>query len=299
MDAASDDGASSKDMQNGAVAPIRFAVGSSVAAWIVGRRGKALSDLRNNSGAEIEVSRQSGPYSVVEIGGLQEARFSALKLLLKQVEDLPNGAPAETRMLIPQGAVGYLIGRGGQAIRELRRESGAEMDMVRDGPPGPNGEQLLSLSGPSDAVALAAQLVAEKLAEANVAHSIGNGSNGRGALALTSSRSGFNASGSPLAGGMLAVQSPNEAALVKALLVDRKEESEAELSLLFPRDVIRRVLVPKGRLQAVAKRSGSQVKLGTDKASASQLVTFTGSRLTNTMAVLYLQELLIEHDATG
>ncbi|CAJ1359379.1 unnamed protein product [Effrenium voratum] len=137
-----------------------FAVAPAVAAWVVGRRGQSITDLRSRSGAKIEVSKEGSP-RVIEIHGSAEAVSSAIELLLEQASMLPDGGPEVVRMVLPAGTAGYIIGRGGEAIKELRRSSEADVGLERDGP----GSQLLTIRGTQQAMTLAAQLVAARLAE--------------------------------------------------------------------------------------------------------------------------------------
>merc|ERR1712216_512220 len=95
--------------------------------------------------------------------------------------------------------------------------------------------------------------------------------------------------------GALGMQSPNEAALLKAVLVD-SDPQQSQLTVLLPLDVVHRVFVPEGHFRSVEERSGSSITLGSHHApSRTQLVTISGTRLGNSMAALYLQELLAQH----
>jgi len=56
---------------------------------------------------------------------------TAIGMLLQAAAGLPAGAPRETRLVVPAGLGGYLVGKGGQAIRGIRRESGADIDLQK------------------------------------------------------------------------------------------------------------------------------------------------------------------------
>merc|ERR1719460_1435986 len=90
--------------------------------------------------------------------------------------------------------------------------------------------------------------------------------------------------------------------ILKELSTDGGEAPQVELTLMLPEEDVRRALVSRGRLRALAARSGSEVRVGAIDASAAfnkakpmQLVMIKGTKLTNSLAVLYLQELLTEH----
>lgn len=82
-----------------------FVVSSSVAAWIVGRSGRTVNELRSKSGANLEVARTGGPLRIVEVRGSRSERRKAVELLLSTMEELPAGAPRQTQLLAPVSAV--------------------------------------------------------------------------------------------------------------------------------------------------------------------------------------------------
>eukprot|EP00929_Paragymnodinium_shiwhaense_P100718 TRINITY_DN63244_c0_g1_i1.p1 TRINITY_DN63244_c0_g1~~TRINITY_DN63244_c0_g1_i1.p1 ORF type:complete len:867 (+),score=191.12 TRINITY_DN63244_c0_g1_i1:146-2746(+) len=103
----------------------------------------------------------------------------------------------------------------------------------------------------------------------------------------------------------LPVPTATEFAFLKALVSDA-DPREAHLSVLLPREDVRR-MAANGQLHAIAKRSGSRLEPGAEKASADkdgthpsawatdvkQILTISGSRLTNSLAMLHLQECLV------
>lgn len=114
----------------------------------------------------------------------------------------------------------------------------------------------------------------------------------------------FNVLGSLAPAGTLGMQSPNEVAVLKALLGD-SNPAQAKLTVLLPGDIVQSMLVPHGHLEAISKRSGSCMELADAArnmprspslaAAKMQSLTISGTRLGNSMAVLYLQELLLQH----
>ncbi|CAJ1359376.1 unnamed protein product [Effrenium voratum] len=233
-----------------------FAVAPAVAAWVVGRRGQSITDLRSRSGAKIEVSKEGSP-RVIEIHGSAEAVSSAIELLLEQASMLPDGGPEVVRMVLPAGTAGYIIGRGGEAIKELRRSSEADVGLERDGP----GSQLLTIRGTQQAMTLAAQLVAARLAE------------------VTGE-----------------AKPRSDADCLKALLAE-SDQSEARLTILLPAEAVNQV--PRARLRQLEQQSGSKIEvhllgLGGRSSEVHQL-TVAGTRSGNAQAVLLLQELFAKH----
>lgn len=65
-------------------------------------------------------------------------------------------------MHVPSSMVGRIIGKGGEMIQRLQRDSGARIDVNTSGDPCP-----VRISGPRDAIARARQMVAEVLDRAH------------------------------------------------------------------------------------------------------------------------------------
>eukprot|EP00927_Polykrikos_kofoidii_P035057 TRINITY_DN29634_c0_g1_i1.p1 TRINITY_DN29634_c0_g1~~TRINITY_DN29634_c0_g1_i1.p1 ORF type:complete len:667 (+),score=133.02 TRINITY_DN29634_c0_g1_i1:231-2231(+) len=351
---------------------IRFVVSEPVAAWIVGKGGRSVAELRAKSCADIEVARDGGATRIVEIRGPRDARKKAIELFLQAVETFPpntHGAPTqagEAKLLVPVVVVDVIAA----AVSEIREASGADVELVSLNS---LGDSLLVISGGNGANALAAatraaQHAATLLVQSNVTSVTASPAvSTRAALssaavsvvsematsvleaevlprcsrASSASRSRLAASGdaagvdcrsagiarrassaSPsrpsaplheppminerpqgLSGGLQAPLS-GEAALLKALLAGTG--TKAQLRLVLPCSFVE-AIVSQGLLRDVAGRSGSKFEfsaplpVATSAAQANhasdtaelQLVTITGTMVGNSMAVYYLQELLV------
>ncbi|KAJ0395015.1 hypothetical protein ATCC90586_003665 [Pythium insidiosum] len=71
-----------------------------------------------------------------------------------------------SEMQVPRDLVGYIIGRGGETIRELQMKSGAQIQIVREdfgGPPQPH--RLVGISGDDEAIDRARQLIQKLIDE--------------------------------------------------------------------------------------------------------------------------------------
>ncbi|ORY95655.1 hypothetical protein BCR43DRAFT_493376 [Syncephalastrum racemosum] len=67
---------------------------------------------------------------------------------------------------VPKTAVGFIIGKGGETVRALQEQSGARIKVDPNGDPS-SEERTINIFGNADAVALAKQLVTDKVAEGN------------------------------------------------------------------------------------------------------------------------------------
>lgn len=93
--------------------------------------------------------------------------------------------------------------------------------------------------------------------------------------------------------------SANEAALVRTLLLGPHPD-QAQLQLVLPAAFVQHVLISQGHAQTIAARSGSRLEFGTEVSPPRMiLVKVIGKMLGNSMAVLYIQELLMNDTRGG
>ncbi|KAI9489282.1 hypothetical protein BDB00DRAFT_843709 [Zychaea mexicana] len=79
---------------------------------------------------------------------------------------------------VPQNAVGFIIGKRGDTVRALQDQSGARIKVDPNGDPNAP-ERTISIFGNPDAVALAKQLIEDKVAEGNANRDRNAGGGGR------------------------------------------------------------------------------------------------------------------------
>jgi len=101
----------------------------------------------------------------------------------------------------------------------------------------------------------------------------------------------------PAIAGLTGDAAPNEAALLK-LLLGGPDPNRAQLQLALPSDFVQGIL--EKHLRTFEARSGSKLELGPEHLGsgaepATCLLTTTGSMLSNSMAILYIQELMNQH----
>ena len=71
--------------------------------------------------------------------------------------------------------------------------------------------------------------------------------------------------------------------------------NSAELTILLPSDLLHNVLVPRGIMSEVAQRSGSRIDVGDEGPPKMLQVTFHGQMVGNALAVMLLQEKVIQY----
>eukprot|EP00929_Paragymnodinium_shiwhaense_P016304 TRINITY_DN12457_c0_g1_i1.p1 TRINITY_DN12457_c0_g1~~TRINITY_DN12457_c0_g1_i1.p1 ORF type:complete len:664 (+),score=137.20 TRINITY_DN12457_c0_g1_i1:90-2081(+) len=143
----------------------KFVAPTQVAGWIIGKQGRHIRELQENSGAHIQVHKDGdvppgvpATERIIEIGGRREAKAEGIQIVLMAIDSMPAlQAPRETVMLLPK------VLTGDNATRDIKQMSGADIE-VRD-LPGHN-EALCTLVGTIEARIKAAQQVLNMLEEA-------------------------------------------------------------------------------------------------------------------------------------
>merc|ERR1719198_28016 len=87
---------------------VKFVVTTQVAGWIIGKQGRHIRELQENSGAHIQVLKEgdvppgvSPTDRVVEIGGTFDSRAEGIQIVLMAIDSMPAlQAPRETLMLV-------------------------------------------------------------------------------------------------------------------------------------------------------------------------------------------------------
>merc|ERR1719362_1407434 len=142
----------------------KFIVATQVAGWIIGKQGRHIRELQENSGAHIQVLKEgevppgvSPTDRVIEIGGRFEARCEGIQIVLMAVDSMPAlSAPRETQMLVPK------VLSVDSEIKDVQLMSGSELE-IRDLPG--YDETLCTLLGTIEARVKAAQQFLKRIEE--------------------------------------------------------------------------------------------------------------------------------------
>jgi len=137
---------------------------------IIGSRGAQITEVRQQSGARVSIEK-SDDSCKVQISGTPEQVDRARRMIISLADEghSTRRGDAGDHMEVPLSMVGRVIGRGGDTIQRLQRESGAQIDVnTNDGDP-----CMVRISGSRDACSHARFLIAELLGG-------GSGQNGGG-----------------------------------------------------------------------------------------------------------------------
>ncbi|XP_025190853.1 poly(rC)-binding protein 3-like [Melanaphis sacchari] len=134
---------------------------------VIGKRGDTVKNIRNLSGARILISDSSTLERIVLITGNRNTIFKATELICQKVEEFFerqhgqwNGpkSPFTLQLIVPASQCGFIIGKGGSKIKEIRESSGAAIlvgsDMLAN-----STERLVLITGTSSSISLCVYLV--------------------------------------------------------------------------------------------------------------------------------------------
>lgn len=172
---------------------------------IIGRGGETIRDLQERSGCHINIvgeNKSINGLRPVNLIGTPAAGRMAKELILEIVEsDSKNGGgnqgggqgggrpPRGDNMgghdrqndsiYVPSEAVGMIIGKGGETIREMQTNTGCKINVSQSSGPG-EVEREIGLVGSRDAINRAKRAIEEKVDAAKQKSAGGGGGGGRG-----------------------------------------------------------------------------------------------------------------------
>ncbi|XP_078390276.1 tudor and KH domain-containing protein [Cetorhinus maximus] len=136
---------------------------------IIGRQGSTIKQLRKETGARIEVEASE------EMGGLEGTAERLLTIIGSPVQVckakvaihqlLAESVKITEELRVPHRAVGRIIGRGGESIREICRSTGAKIVCEETGKLLLDMSRSVRISGTRQEVASAKALIVAKVGE--------------------------------------------------------------------------------------------------------------------------------------
>lgn len=141
------------------------------AGLIVGKRGETINHIKSASGARLQVSENIKDVveRVVFVKGSAENVAKAFGLIVRAIvgeeEDRPSSAeshPYDLRLLVPNNAIGYVIGKQGSRFREIEEDSAAVLSAESKMMPF-STDRCLTIRGVADAVHIAVYYVAQTI----------------------------------------------------------------------------------------------------------------------------------------
>jgi far upstream element-binding protein len=139
---------------------------------IIGRGGETIRDLQERSGCHINIvgeQKSVNGLRPVNLIGSPQAAALAKELILEIVaSDEKGAAPVVSNekindsIRVPSDAVGLVIGKGGETIKEIQASTGCKVNVSQ--PEGPNAvDREIGLVGTRDSIERAKQAIEERI----------------------------------------------------------------------------------------------------------------------------------------
>ncbi|XP_060858155.1 poly(rC)-binding protein 3-like isoform X1 [Metopolophium dirhodum] len=150
---------------------IRILLNSREVGNVIGKRGETVKNIRNQSGARVLISNGSTPERIVLISGNRIAICKATELIGLKVEEFferLNGnwigpkTPLTLKLIVPASQCGFIIGKNGSKIREIRDSSRAAI-LVESNMLPHSTERLVSITGTTCTISHCVYLVCNVL----------------------------------------------------------------------------------------------------------------------------------------
>ena len=183
--------------EEGTIVTITISVESNLAGCVIGRGGTVIKSTREQSGANVNVSKEEVAPGLreVTITGQAHQVAAAKELVTAQVDAKkqqqeesgessgPPPGQTTTIMQVPNAKVGGLIGKGGSSINDIRNRSGCRIN-IQDSRQGGAQQRDVTIIGTLEQAQEAQRLIAAKLLEIipRESNSNGGGRGGQGGM---------------------------------------------------------------------------------------------------------------------
>lgn len=143
-----------------------FKLEQKLVGWLIGKGGETVKNIKEQSGANVVIDQSSKDqgFSVVRVHHGPGAALAKSLIEAKLAAVQGGGAQVVEEFQIDQKRIGWLIGRGGETVRDIKERSGATMSIDQNKGDG-KGCSTVRIGGTAEAVELAKRLVQHKLEE--------------------------------------------------------------------------------------------------------------------------------------
>lgn len=149
---------------------LHFIILSQDAGGIIGKEGGNIRQMRDESGANINISGSTGVERILNVKGSNKEIKSAVTMIAEKLSEIASGAntefspPVTMRLLVPNSQCGPLIGKGGSRIKEIREATGATITIPAETLPG-STERSVTVAGSPDALGMCIGKICEVFEE--------------------------------------------------------------------------------------------------------------------------------------
>jgi polyribonucleotide nucleotidyltransferase len=147
---------------------IELSIPGTRAGLIIGKNGETIKQLQEQAGVKMVLiqdtnapTEQDKPLRISgDPSKVEKARQMVLDLLGSRGASLSISRPTTT-FAVPSEKAGLVIGKGGETIKEIMRQSGAHVEIQRQPSPNP-AIKIFSISGDQSQIDRAVRLIAER-----------------------------------------------------------------------------------------------------------------------------------------
>lgn len=166
---------------------IKFLIPSSVAGSIIGRGGDRIAQIQNDANVRVKMSKANDYYPdtnerVCLVIGTIQAILTAFRLICEKInEKCENQKRSESdlhdrlnviKLIIPNNTAGFLIGKGGSFVKQIKEDSGAFVQISSKTTDLP--ERIVTIEGSHDKRFKALDIVVNKIADDPLHNSVPN-----------------------------------------------------------------------------------------------------------------------------
>jgi len=281
---------------------LRLLMDHKEASQVLGRKASNMTSLRDETGSKIIMSNRQYKHRVLSITDTKKQVMKAIKRLSEILESEMNSygtskriVPISLTLIIPKNIGGMIVGKGGESIKDLRVNSGAQIAFSSECLPHCD-ERSCKLTGNTFAVVTGIELIVEKLIEAAIQESKGEfkGTPSNQIVPYDPSKD----TGEPkrdekdekvvnLAGAFLAASNALESSsdYIPIEIDDQTQE------LRVPEDHIGAIIGKGGkRINEVRSLSGCRVKIEREDGSGVRRITLIGEKKKIVMATYLINQ---------
>nr|XP_027198425.1 far upstream element-binding protein 1-like [Dermatophagoides pteronyssinus]XP_027198426.1 far upstream element-binding protein 1-like [Dermatophagoides pteronyssinus]XP_027198427.1 far upstream element-binding protein 1-like [Dermatophagoides pteronyssinus] len=144
-----------------------YPVSPQLIGLVIGKGGETIRKIQADSGCKVQfdttkVDAQGN--KICQFTGTQDAVNRALDMVKEIIDTVTGGQGSidEIRLVVPTSRTGTVIGRGGETIRQLKQQSGCNIELDKNFQ-SDNDEKCFIIRGTADKITYAQQLVTDKV----------------------------------------------------------------------------------------------------------------------------------------
>ncbi len=156
-------------------AGITILVEAELTSMIVGKGGSNIRQLESDFQVRIQCEKpnsgdRSAERPVIISSSSIDNKVMAVRSITEMLLSAKPAPHATIKLVIPPEAAPVIIGKQGNSVKQLMTNSGAHIDVIRDGerfslPPGLQGSRLVMITGSIDSACSALSMITHRLSE--------------------------------------------------------------------------------------------------------------------------------------